>query len=294
MVPIVALLVALSACGGWRPPEGSVLRVDRAGRVVWRSPSRRIAFDSEPVLRDGQVQVDAYTRCGQQEVVHYDARSGKPAAGTVADLSAPVADGGLEFRPQLGAGPIAPTVGPPSVPGGFGVLALDAASGAPRWLTSGFSQGQPRLAAGGGVVAVVALNDPTRLTLDVLAADDGRELWKLEDPSYPFQVPVPRFGRPVPILAGGNVYVLDGQGQMEARDARSGTTRWKAPASGPVAAGDTMVVVHRGGNLVAYDHGGRRLWSKPLVKGKSAVFPAVAGGGVYVAASHGQPCPPSD
>lgn len=294
-----AFLAATSCSTGWRPPEGALTKLDSSGRVVWQSKAHHTAFDSEPVLRDGAVNVNAYTTCSRQVVTHYDPRSGAPAPSTLADLSAPVVDGGLAFGPQLGAGPIAPTVGTPTVPGGFGVLAVDASTGAPRWLTSGFSQGQPRLAADGGVVAVVALVSATSLglALRVLAADDGRELWRVDgDPRYPAgQVAIHRFARQVPILGGGNLYLVTADGKLEARDARTGATRWTAgPASGPVAAGATMVVAHDGGNLVAYDHRGRRLWRRHVVGGMSAVFPAVAGRSVYVAASHGIRCPPSD
>lgn len=299
LTALAPLLVASSCSTGWRPPEGTVARVDRSGRVVWRSSAHRTAFDSEPVLRDGTVHVNAYAACGRQVVTHYDPRSGAPAHGTLADLSAPVVDGGLAFAPQLGAGPIAPTVGTPTVPGGFGVLAVDASTGAPRWLTAAFSQGQPRLAAAGGVVAVVVLDTPTSvgLTLRILSADDGHELWRMTgDPHYPpGQVAIHRFERQVPILGGGNLYLVDAGGGLEARDARTGAPRWRVgPASGPVAAGATMVVAHDGGDLVAYDHRGRRLWRAHVVGGMTAVFPAVAGNSVYVAASHGAPCPPSD
>lgn len=292
------LCLSPSCATTWKPPVGIVVAIDaQTGNTLWRSPRRPVAFNSDPVVRENAVHVN-HVHCGSEQVVHYDTRSGEPIDGSLSDLSSPVVDGGMEFRPQLGASPIAQTVGPPPDRDGFRVMAVDARTGEPKWLTSVLSDGQPRLAAAGGVVAVVALESQSfdRLTLRVLAADDGRQLWSIEaDANYPIgQIAVHGFTRMVPILGGGNVYVFNANGEMEARTARSGETKWKTKASPSVAAGATMVVAHDGSNVLAFDHRGRQLWKNSTLKGMSTVYPSLANGMVYVAASRGSPCPPSD
>jgi outer membrane protein assembly factor BamB len=174
------------------------------------------------------------------------------------------------------------------------VLALDAATGAPRW--RGFTGGTGEVPLGSVVRLATALaiaGDDSVVAFDRVT---GRRVWRFT-PS----------GDASPGLFVGDVdddLVLAGSvtGRIFAIDTASGRLRWSrrvAPAArstvfAPVLAGGHVVASYttfgetfRGG-VVAFDRHGRRLWRFPLRSGTGAGgAPLVAGDMVFVPRTDG-------
>jgi outer membrane protein assembly factor BamB len=175
------------------------------------------------------------------------------------------------------------------------VLALDAATGEPRWSaptgtseppSGGLALAGARLFASLGFTAAGTL----MLALD---AASGRVLWSLDGPTY-FYGP--------PNVAGGVVYATGGDSKIWALDAASGRVRWRsyvtrtAAATGPVAVAGGLVYVAGGpdndGVLLAKDVGnGVNRWKafpdRDGGRGRLLGSPSVRGGRVLVATEEG-------
>jgi outer membrane protein assembly factor BamB len=175
------------------------------------------------------------------------------------------------------------------------ILALDAATGEPRWSVSTGTSEPPSggLALSGGRLFASLGFETAGTPMLALDAASGRVLWSLEAPTY-FYGP--------PNIAGGVVYATGGDNKVWALDAATGQVRWRsyvtrtAAATGPVAVAGGLVYVAGGpdndGVLLAKDVGnGVNRWkafpARDGGRGRLLGSPSVRGGRVVVVTEDG-------
>ena len=175
------------------------------------------------------------------------------------------------------------------------ILALDVATGEPRWSVSTGTSEPPTggLALSGGRLFASLGFETAGTPMLALDAASGRVLWSLEAPTY-FYGP--------PNVAGGVVYATGGDNKVGALDAATGGVRWRsyvtrtATASGPVAVAGRLVYVAGGpdndGVLLAkdVDNGVNRWKAFPARdggRGRLLGSPSVRGGRVVVVTEDG-------
>ena len=182
--------------------------------------------------------------------------------------------------------------GPRARPGQ--ILALDAATGEPRWSApTGTSEPPNGLALSGGRLFATLGFEADGNPMRALEAASGRVLWSLEDPTD-FYYP--------PNVAAGVVYAIGGDNKVWALDAATGQVRWRsyvtrtATATGPVAVAGGLVYVAGGpdndGVLLAKDVGnGVNRWKAFPAhdggRGRLLGSPSVRGGRVVVVTEDG-------
>jgi outer membrane protein assembly factor BamB len=179
----------------------------------------------------------------------------------------------------IGAGPAS----------GRRLLALDAATGAPRWsfrpqAGKDFSWSASPAVSGGRVFQAAAVGrNGKAYSLYALAASTGRRLWKTHVGSSRFLT------SSSPAVANGIVYYTSPGGRFYALRASNGKVLWSkaiAPsASSPAVAGG---VVYFGAGLTMYGldaRTGKTLWHARTTADPSD--PAVVGGTVYVGSGDG-------
>lgn len=134
------------------------------------------------------------------------------------------------------------------------LVALDQSSGLVRW-TADDGAVSPVVVSGGSVFAVT-----DRAQLVRLDAATGDAIWRTDLPFYQAARPSRREGVFVhygPVLAGGRLWVASSDGALRGFDPATGalSARTSVPAgaaSRPIAFGDALYVVGRGGDLHAY------------------------------------------
>ena len=134
------------------------------------------------------------------------------------------------------------------------IAALDVASGARVWTARDGAIG-PVWPVGGSVFAVSDLNELVRLD-----ASDGSKIWGVELPNFTKRKPLKQsriVAHNGPIVAGGRVIVASGDGLLRSFDPSNGAlvALVEIPGgatSAPVVAGQTLYVVSKNGQLLAY------------------------------------------
>lgn len=133
-------------------------------------------------------------------------------------------------------------------------VALDTATGTPLWSAREAAYG-PVLPVGGSVFLI---SDEAQLVR--LDASTGERIWAVDMPYFTSQKPRKRaeitahYG---PVLAGGRLVVVSGDGTMRAFSAIDGSLTGSTPipggaASAPALAGGALYVVSRRGQLLAF------------------------------------------
>ncbi|MDO8691126.1 MAG: PQQ-binding-like beta-propeller repeat protein [Dehalococcoidia bacterium] len=244
---------------------GHLYAIDTAtGTIEWDYEPGR-SFSGPPVVANGIIYIaSSYT----DEISALDAQSGVlrwsfPTSRFL--LSSPLVGGGVLYIRTDG-----------------GVLALDAASGSPRWtfsikLTSDTVVGSSFLALADGLLFAGSIfSDGTVYALDALTGDLR---WTYAVSDYLISPPS---------VAGGTLYFA-GLGKIYALDTLTGSVRWVqnktyyAPSS-PAMAGGIVYVGLSDGTLYALDAGtGGTKWT--YHSGTSEASPIVANGLVYVQAT---------
>ena len=243
---------------------------------IGEGDGRRVRITADPVVGGGLI----YTLDSGARV------SGVTPAGQIAwsaDLTPPADSEG-----QATGGGLAYADGTLYVSLGFGRLAaLDARSGAVRWIQrlEATGSGQPLVV--GGIVYLVAGDD----TGWAVNASNGRIEWQFDVAPSITNV----LGAPAPVLAGDLVVFAFGGGDLVATFRRGGLRRWSATVSGqrlglavsrisditgaPVVAGNRVYVANFSGRMVALDAGsGERIWTAR----QGAISPVwPAGGSVF-------------
>ncbi|MBC5766686.1 outer membrane protein assembly factor BamB [Ramlibacter sp. GTP1] len=139
------------------------------------------------------------------------------------------------------------------------VTAIDATTGQEMWRGSAGARIAAGVGSDGKVTAVV-----TR-TNDVVALENGKEIWRYKLPAQ---------GYTAPFVAGGRVFVLAGDRSVTALDGQKGTRLWVQQRQGEplvlrqagviLAVGDQLVV-GQGGRLVGLNPiNGSIRWEVPL------------------------------
>ncbi|MGV6847634.1 MAG: outer membrane protein assembly factor BamB family protein [Marinibacterium sp.] len=171
---------------------------------------------------------------------------------------------------------------------GFGRLAaLDAATGATRWIQDLDATGSGQPLVSGGLVYLVA-GDSTGWAVET---DNGRIRWQIDGPTSVSNV----LGAPSPALVDDLVVFAFGSGDLVAAFRQGGLRRWGASVAGrrpgssaarigdvtgdPVVVGRTVYVGNASGRIVALDgQSGDRLWTAPF-GAETPVWPA--GGSLF-------------
>lgn len=156
-----------------------------------------------------------------------------------------------------------------------GVVALDAADGAKRWVADVSPAYKSRPVVAGGSVYV-----PSDLGVVALDADDGTERWR-----YVTGLKT----RASPAVADGTVFVGNDDAYVYALDAATGDRRWRFKTRGkiacsPAVADGTVYAGSREGRVYALNaETGERRWSRGVVRSVHGVEDlAVGHGNVYV------------
>lgn len=286
-------------CRSGGSPTATVVAVDTGtGRQLWRSTVPGAEISGRPDVRDGLLHMNGRTGCRSTDLFHFKPGTGErvlPDSVGLALFTKPATAGPLELRVEAQPlPPPDPTKGTVALPS-FRVTAVDPSAGAVRWTAPVDGSFLPTLAAQDGVV-VVFEESRQALRMRVLAADDGRVLWRITtEDGYPArQFSSNSLEEEPPVVAGGNVYVFGPSG-LEARDEQSGAVRWKAAGDPPAAVGGDLVVARHGSDLVAHDHSGHQRWKAPVLRGIDTAHLSVIDGVVYVAGGTGSlHCRPSD
>ncbi|MEH6829675.1 MAG: PQQ-binding-like beta-propeller repeat protein [Sulfitobacter sp.] len=134
------------------------------------------------------------------------------------------------------------------------IAALNVASGARVWTARDGAIG-PVWPVGGSVFAVTDLNELVRLD-----ASDGSKVWGVELPNFVKRKPLKQsriVAHHGPIVAGGRVIIASGDGLLRSFDPTNGALVASAEIPGgatsaPVVAGQTLYVVSKNGQLLAY------------------------------------------
>jgi outer membrane protein assembly factor BamB len=171
-------------------------------------------------------------------------------------------------------------------PGDGTLVALDAASGSPRWVADGATLGAPptvRPAIGAGLV-IVGVADGSAVALD---AATGTAAWR-----YPVES-----GSVASVTVTGSAVLVSGSTTLAAVDPATGAAAWTVPiqastpvfanASIPAVVGDTIVVGTTDAmdviRVLALDIAtGAERWRFETESYGAAYSPLVAGGRVYV------------
>ncbi len=221
--------------------------------------SRRQRITASPVVAGGLI----YTLDSGARV-----SAVSPSGGVVwsTDLTPPADSEG-----QATGGGMAYDKGTLYVSSGFGRLAaLDATSGATRWIQKLGSTGSGTPLVRDGLIYLVAGDD----TGWAVKTDDGRVTWQFEATSSVANV----LGAPAPALAGDLVVFGFGSGDLVATFRRGGLQRWNATVAGqrvgraiarigdvtggPVVVGKRIYAGNHSGRLVALDaESGERIWT---------------------------------
>jgi len=168
------------------------------------------------------------------------------------------------------------------------LVALDAATGTPRWRKSIGAAARSAPTVAEGRIFLTTIEDK----LLALAADDGRQLWAYQAANATTSV----LGRPAPAFATGLVVAGFGSGELTTLRAETGNVVWSdslAARGGrgsladfssvrglPVVDGGRVYAIGMGGLLVGLDlPTGRRLWERDVAGEDS---PWVAGAWLFV------------
>lgn len=268
----------------------SIAAVDaRSGRELWRTSVPATVLSGRPDIRDGTLHVGGATGCSARELVHFNPETGERirpntvGTGLVDAVALDNLDVGAE-----GAGHEKSAFDPSGLPR-FQVVARDTATKGVRWTTPVSGYFTPMLMAKEGVIVAIEQSEAD-LSMRVLSADDGRVLWRIsDDRRYPMDQGLPfSLDQQAQLIGGGAIYVFQ-RSMIEARDARTGETRWARAADPPVAVGDDIVVARKGKDLFAFDHRGGKLWERSsALIGMSDVFLSLVQGTVFIAESDGR------
>ncbi|MEM8655482.1 MAG: PQQ-binding-like beta-propeller repeat protein [Pseudomonadota bacterium] len=133
-------------------------------------------------------------------------------------------------------------------------VAVNAGSGAPIW-SAGEGAIDTVLPVGGSVFLISDRNELVRLS-----AEDGSRIWGTDLPNFVRERPLRQsevFAHHGPVLAGGRLLVASSDGALRSFDPASGaltglTEIPSGASTAPVVAGQTLYVVNRKGQLLAY------------------------------------------
>lgn len=285
--PAIVLPPAV-ADADWPQPGGNPahtmgnLRSGPTLNEAWRVPigaggGFRRKITAQPIVFGGRV----YAMDSNAVVSAYDLRNGtrvwRVATKAKNDRSSNVG-GGI----AIDGGLLTATTGRGDV------VALDAATGAPRWRAElGVpARSSPTIAEGRIFL--------TTIEQQILAfsAQDGKKLWSHQATAAQTLV----LGEPAPAYANGLVLAGFGSGDLLALRADTGGLAWtdsitaaggrgsladiSAIAAMPVIAGDRVFAIGEGGLMVAIDlHTGRRLWEREV---SGSEMPWLAGDWAFI------------
>ncbi|NRB34621.1 MAG: PQQ-like beta-propeller repeat protein [Rhodobacteraceae bacterium] len=154
---------------------------------------------------------------------------------------------------------------------GYGaLLALDARSGAVRWIQKLGATGSGSPLVRGSLIYVMAGDD----RVWALRRDNGRIVWQLEGTPTVANI----LGGPAPVWTGSLVVFAFSSGEIQATFPQGGLVRWSASVSGqrrgvavarissvtgaPVVSGGRIYAGNHSGRIVALDaNSGERLWT---------------------------------
>lgn len=168
---------------------------------------------------------------------------------------------------------------------GSALVALDMATGRPRWRRKIRLSGDPVAAAGRLYVWTRHPAWSGRATLVTLDAASGEKLWTFQPEGDVLDAD--------PVLAGEVVLTSSGQGSIHALDPATGAVKWSHRAGAEhdhlrmVRAGPTVYAVSTDGNVHALDAlSGDLRWTS-RVAGTVGSHPVVAGEVLYIGVSEG-------
>ena len=308
LVPVLALAVALSACGTIRRvlPFGGGDREAEATAAAGERISV-IAFD-QTVTPAEALKGATFALPEPRAVTEWPVPGGTPEQAVEHVQAAPAFE--VAWRRDFGAGSSRrrQVTAPPIVAGGrvyvmdgeAGVAALDATNGGQAWrvdLTP--TDGRDRTAYGGGLAFAdgrVFVTSGFRFVA-ALDARNGAVIWRTRT-----EAPM----RGAPMVAGGRVFAVSTENEIVALDAATGTQNWSyqgiveparfAISSSPAVSGDVVVAPFSSGELVALRaQNGTELWTDVLSRASRTTAlseirdiagrPAIYRGDVF-AASH--------
>jgi outer membrane protein assembly factor BamB len=251
--------------------DGNLYAVDVVtGTEVWH---RQVApFYSSLTTADGVVYAAGGDPGSPPAIVDGVAYAGDGFASVVAALDART---GLKlWQTVVGVGE----------PSGWGVYAIDIATGKRLWRFTADESVQSAPAVAGGVVFVVDAGS----TLYALDAGTGDEHWRLvlaDDAGVsPMAIETPHSS---PAVVDGVVYAASANGVLAAVDVTSGSVQWRvalteAISSSPAVAGGVVYIGGLDGVLYALDAAtgevswrfaaGAPIGSSPVVTGKDLLF----------------------
>ncbi len=250
---------------------------------IGRGGGYRRKITAQPVIAGGHV----FTMDADAVVTCFDARSGARLwqfETRAEDEDGTNVGGGLAFD---GATLYVST-------GRAQALALDPATGKPRWRASLESAARSAPTVAEGKLFIALLGEK----LVALAADDGRKLWSYQSTESTTAV----LGLPAPAYADGLVVAGFGSGDLVALRGASGAVVWSdslAAARGrnsvvdlsaihgmPVIQNGQVYAVGLGAVMLALDlRSGRRLWERDVASNET---PCIAGDWIFLLSTDSQ------